>query len=87
MYSLEIKPHADKIFRKMAKRDRARLEQINKKILEIRENPYHYKPLRAPMQNQREVHFGSFVLTYSIDESKRLVTIEDYDHHDNIFVK
>ena len=32
MYSLEVKPHADKIFKKMAKRDRARLEQINKKI-------------------------------------------------------
>ena len=87
MYSLEVKSHLDRIFKKMERKDRARLEQINKKILEIRENPHHFKPLRAPMQKQREVHIGNFVLTYSIDESKKLVTLEEYNHHDNIFVK
>ena len=87
MYSLEVRESVSRIFRKMERKDQARLEQINKKILEIRENPHHFKPLRAPMQNQREAHIGSFVLTYTIDESKKLVTIEDYDHHDNIFSK
>jgi mRNA-degrading endonuclease RelE of RelBE toxin-antitoxin system len=28
----------------------------------------------------------SFVLTYSVDEHKEVVIVEDYDHHDNIYI-
>jgi mRNA-degrading endonuclease RelE of RelBE toxin-antitoxin system len=38
------------------------------------------------MQNLRRVHVGkSFVLVYSIDEERKLVTIEDYAHHDEVY--
>ncbi|OYT41569.1 hypothetical protein B6U80_01080 [Candidatus Pacearchaeota archaeon ex4484_26] len=87
MYSLYIKPNIDKKLSKLYKKDKKRYEQIMKKIEEILKNPYHFKPLRAPMQNLREVHIGHFVLIYSINENKRTVTLEDYDHHDKIFVK
>lgn len=26
-----------------------------------------------------------FVLTFSVDEDSKTVTLEDYDHHDNIY--
>ena len=52
----------------------------------MRSDPYHYKKLSRPLQHLRRVHIDkSFVLIFSIDESKKLVIIEDYDHHDQIY--
>lgn len=85
MYNLEIRESADKIFSKLSKKDKVSFEYINKKIIEIRENPYHFKPLRSPMQNYRRVHIGNFVLIYSINESTKTVIIERYKHHDEAY--
>ena len=85
MYDLEVRENVNRIFRKLAKKDRISFEYINKKIKEIRENPYHFKPLRAPMQNFRRVHIGNFVLVYSIDENRKTIIIEKYEHHDRVY--
>ncbi len=86
MYSLEISAHLDRHFRKLAKKDIIQHTAIEKKVLQILENPHRFKPLCAPMQNLRRVHvMGSFVLVFSIDESKKTVVLEDYDHHDKIY--
>lgn len=59
---------------------------ILKKIEQILENPYRFKPLRSDMKGYREVHVDKhFVLVYSIDEERKVVIIKDYDHHENIF--
>ena len=50
-YSLEIAEELNKVFNKLAKKDKVTFKAIHKKVNEILENPYHYKPLRAPMQN------------------------------------
>jgi YafQ family addiction module toxin component len=85
-YNLAVRKHVDKIFAKMAKREKYNLEIIYKKLEEVCENPQKFKPLGAPIQNLRRVHvLKSFVLTYSIDENTHTVWIEDYDHHDNIY--
>lgn len=86
MYNLEIRDSVDRIFSKLFKKDRVSFEYINKKIAEIRENPYHFKPLRSPMQNYRRVHIGNFVVIYSIDENKKTVIIERYKHHDEAYL-
>ena len=86
MYRLAVKPDADRIFAKLAKKNPKQLEIIYKKIDEILENPQHYKNLRRPLQNWKRVHIdGPFVLTFSVDENTKTVTIEDYDHHDKIY--
>lgn len=41
MYDLDIKPEADKIFRKLSKKNKKQLEIISKKITEIRSKPDH----------------------------------------------
>ena len=89
MYDLDIKPEADKIFKKLAKKDIKQLKIIDKKIKEIRLHPYHiYKFLRKPLQNFNRVHIDkSFVLVFSVDETTKTITFEDYDHHDNIYSK
>lgn len=86
MYDLEIRDSVDNIFKKLSKKDRVSLEYINKKILEIKENPYHFKPLRSPLQNYRRVHIGNFVLVYSINEQAKTVIIERYLHHDQAYL-
>ncbi len=85
-YSLEVSVAADKKFRKLARKNRFRLEIINKKVSQILENPQHYKPLQGDLFGARRVHIdSSFVLTYEIDERRRVVKILDYDHHDKIY--
>jgi YafQ family addiction module toxin component len=85
MYNLDIKPSADKIFKKLAKKDKEQLRRIGKKIKQILKDPYHFKPLKFPLDGLRRAHVGSFVIVYEIDEESKTVTIFDYDHHDNIY--
>lgn len=85
-YFLEVKEPVEKIFEKIAKRDRAQSEAIQKVILRILENPHAFKPLHTPLQGQRRVHvIKSFVLVYSIDEPHKTVILERYKHHDEIY--
>ena len=88
MYSYELRESVEKIFFKLAKKDPKQLSIIEKKIGEIRQNPQHYKNLRNPLQHLKRAHIDkSFVLVFSVDENKKNIIIEDYDHHDNIYVK
>ena len=83
---LKVKPHLAKIFKKLGRKDPVQLEAIHSKVKQILEDPYRFKPLRAPMQNKRRVHvIGPFVLIYAIYESEKVVELWDYGHHDNIY--
>ena len=86
MYSLESKPDLDKKFSKIGKKNPKQMEIITKKIKQILDNPYHFKPLRGDMHGARRVHIDkSFVLTFDIDGKNKVVTLLDYEHHDNIY--
>ena len=86
MYKLAIKANLDKKFKKLKKKDREMLVMIDRKVQEILDNPYRFKPLRKPLQNKRRVHIGgSFVLIYEVNEDEKKVTLHDFDHHDNIY--
>ena len=85
-YALKVKPHLEKIFEKLGKKDPMQLEAIHKKVKQILEDPERFKPLHAPMQHKRRVHImGSFVLVYTIYKSEKVVELLDYDHHNNIY--
>ena len=85
VYCLETEKRVEKAFEKMAKKDKAQYEAIFKKIRQILENPYQFKPLKKPLQNYRRVHVGSFVLVYTIDEKSKVVRVCNYKHHDEIY--
>lgn len=86
MYDHAIRDNIEKLFHKLHKKNRLLLIIIDKKLTEIRLNPYHYKPLRKPMQHLRRVHIGkSFVLVYSINEKTKTIIIEDFAHHDEAY--
>jgi len=84
MHDLEVSQKADKIFKKLSKKDSVQLKVIKRRIDEILENPEHYKPLKGDMHGARRVHVDkSFVLVYEIE--RNTVRILDYDHHDKIY--
>jgi len=86
MYKLAVKRSLDRKLKKLRKRDRKMLLLIDKKVKEILKDPCRFKPLKKPLQNKRRVHVGgSFVLIYEITEEKNIVTLVDFDHHDNIY--
>jgi YafQ family addiction module toxin component len=85
MYDIEIREHLDKAFRKLAKKDSRQMQAIAKKIQEIAEEPRAYKPLRFPLAGLRRVHVGSYVLLFSIDEARKTIVLEDYEHHDRAY--
>jgi YafQ family addiction module toxin component len=88
MYIINIKPKLDKIFLKLSRKSPKTLKIIHNKIQEVIQNPMHYKNLRKPIHQLKRVHMRkSFVLTFSVNEETKTVTFEDYDHHDNIYLK
>jgi Cytotoxic translational repressor of toxin-antitoxin stability system len=86
VYKLAIKEKLDKRFKKLQKKDKEMLQAIERKVQDVLKDPYRFKPLRKPLQNKRRVHVGgSFVLIYEVNEEKKMVTLLDFDHHDNIY--
>jgi YafQ family addiction module toxin component len=85
MYNLDIKPTADRKFRKLEKKDKEQLRRIGKKIEQIRKDPHHFKPLKYPLDGFRRAQVGSFVIIYEIDVESKTVTLFDYEHHDYIY--
>ena len=87
MYFLDIKPEADKIFKKLSKKNPKQLKIIGKKITEIRENPFHrYKFLRKPLQTFNRIHIDKhFVLIFKIDHKNKIIDIYYYGRHDDVY--
>lgn len=86
MYSFDIRDHLDKALNKLSKKNPKQFEIILKKILEVIQNPHHYKNLRKPLQHLRRVHIDkSFVLLFSVNKKEKRVLFEELDHHDRIY--
>jgi len=87
-YELLVSELLDRKLKKLAKRGKAQLEAIAKKVAQIREDPHRFKPLRGSMAGIRRVHIEkSFVLSYEIDENAKVLRLLDYEHHDNAYQK
>ena len=86
MYKLAVKESLDRKLKRLRSKDKELLRLIDNKVNDILTDPYRFKPLRKPLQNKRRVHVGGpFVLIYEINEQERLVTLLDFDHHDNVY--
>jgi YafQ family addiction module toxin component len=70
---------------KKIKADPGLQERLTKKMLEILEDPTHYKPLRNVLKNRRRTHIGSYVLIFEIQEEKKEILFHSFKHHDNSY--
>lgn len=82
-YSIEFSAEFEKSMKKLKKKDRVLFEQIQKKVIELIQNPEHYKPLKNILAGFRRIHFGSFVLVYTIEG--KIIRIISLEHHDKAY--
>ncbi|MGK0209324.1 MAG: YafQ family addiction module toxin component [Patescibacteria group bacterium] len=86
MYSLDIRPSLQKKLAKLGRKNSLQAKMILKKSKKIIQNPHHFKNLRSPLQHLKRVHIDKhFVLVFSVNESEKLITLENFDHHDKIY--
>lgn len=73
---------------KLKKKDPSHYFRVRKKMDSILEEPSHsYKFLTRDMKGVNRVHLGHFVLVFVVDHQNKVVSFEDYDHHDVIYQK
>ena len=76
--------------KRLLKKDKKKVEIINKKIKEIINNDLisinHYKNLRHDLKEFKRVHIDKhFVLTFKIFPQDNFILFVDFDHHDKIY--
>jgi len=82
-YIIEFSSQFEKSIKKLKKKDNTLFIQIQKKLLDIIQNPDRYKTLGNVFAGYRRIHFGPFVLVYKIENN--IVRIISLDHHDKAY--
>ena len=92
MFDFDLSDELKIKIRKILKKDKEKVEIINKKIKEVVNNDSNsierYKNLRHELKNFKRVHIDKhFVLIFKVDKEKNFILFEDFDHHDKIYWK
>ena len=82
-YVVEFSLQFEKSMKKLEKKDKALFNQIQKKLIDIVQDPDHYKSLKNVLAGYRRIHFGPFVLVFKIEGN--VVRIISLDHHDKAY--
>jgi YafQ family addiction module toxin component len=82
-YEVKFSKQFERSMKKMKKKNPQLFKQIQKKLMTIVKNPSHYKPLKHELSGYRRVHFGSFVLIYTI--RNEVIKVVSIDHHDKSY--
>jgi len=90
MFDFDISDELKLIIMKLAKKDKKKVEIINKKIKEIincdNVSINHYKNLRYDLKEFKRVHIDkNFVLTFKVDLANNFILFVDFDHHDRVY--
>jgi mRNA-degrading endonuclease RelE of RelBE toxin-antitoxin system len=86
MYSDSYSEEISKKLAKLKKKDPAHHTKVRKKMDTILAKPHHsYKFLMHDMKGINRVHIGHFVLVFVIDHENKIISFEDYEHHDKIY--
>ena len=90
MFDFNFSDELKIIIKKLIKKDKKKVEIINKKIKEIinsdNQSINHYKNLRNDLKDYKRVHIEkSFVLVFKVDIQNNFILFADFDHHDKIY--
>jgi len=90
MFSFNLSDELKIKIRKLIKKDKKKVQIINKKIKQIINNNNYtidrYKNLKYGLKDFKRVHINkSFVLIFKVDKKNNFILFEDFDHHDNIY--
>lgn len=89
MYNFEYSDKLKKILEKLSQKNKSLYEQVLTKIKEITNSSdiEHYKNLRHNLKEFKRVQIGHFVLVFKYYQNSNLISFEDFDHHDKIYLK
>jgi mRNA interferase RelE/StbE/toxin YoeB len=92
MFNFNLTDELKSIIKKLIRKDKKRVEIINKKIKQIINSDsvsiQHYKNLRYDLKDFKGVHINSsFVLVFKTDIKNNFILFIDFDHHDKIYKK
>ena len=82
-YIAEFSSQFEKSMKKLEKKDKVLFNQIQKKLIDIVQDPGHCKSLKNVLAGYGRIHFGPFVLVFKIEEN--VVRIISLDHHDKAY--
>lgn len=82
-YEVEFSDEFEKSIKKLKGKNKVLFKQIQKKLIELVQNPKHYKTLRNVLAGYRRIRFGSFVLIYKIEDN--LIRVISLDYHDSAY--
>lgn len=86
MYTDSYSEEITKKLTKLRKKDPAHFDNVDKKMRWILANPKkRFKDLHYSMKRIKRIHIGHFVLVFIIDHDNKIISFEDYDHHDKIY--
>ena len=90
MFSFDLSDELKIKLKKLVKKDKKRVEIINKKIKQIINNDeetiQRYKNLKYGLSEYKRVHIDySFVLVFKVDIKNNFIFFIDFDHHDKIY--
>lgn len=90
MFNFDVSDELKFIIKKLSKKDKKKVEIINKKIKQIincdEESINHYKNLRHDLKEFKRVHIDNhFVLTFKVDLKNNFILFTDFNHHNNIY--
>lgn len=90
MFDFDLSDELKVIIKKLARKDKKKVEIINKKIREIIQNDAisinRYKNLKYSLKDRKRVNINKhFVLTFKVDIEKKFILFLDFDHHDKIY--
>ncbi len=92
MFDFELSDEVMIIIRKLTKKDKKRVETLNKKIKEIINNTPEsidrYHNCSYDLKNYKHVHIDkSFVLFFEVDKNNNIILFAKLGHHDDFFKK
>ncbi len=90
MFNFNLSDELKLKIKKLAKKDKKRVEIINKKIKQIincdKESINHYKNLRYEFKNLKRVHIDNhFVLVFNVNLKENFILFTNLDHHDRVY--
>jgi len=90
MFDFDISDELKLIIMKLVKKDKKKVEIINKKIKEIincdNVSINRYKNLRYDLKEFKRVHIDkNFVLIFKVDLTNNFILFVDFDHHDRVY--
>ena len=90
MFDFDLSDELRLKIRRLLKKDKKKVEIINKKIKEIINNDKYainrYKTLRYSLKQFKRVKINKhFVLTFKINTEKNFILFVDFDHHDKVY--